>query len=107
MSEPERFLSEFTPLPEGMALPRRILADYQVESCLGHKEDGRLILRLRRKSDGKLVILKAAPADREDLAEEFRILTALAPLLPGAVPEPVDCFEEGGTGYLLRTYLEG
>ena len=49
MSEPERFLSEFTPLPEGMALPRRILADYQVESCLGHKEDGRLILRLRRK----------------------------------------------------------
>ena len=55
MSEPERFLSEFTPLPEGMALPRRILADYQVESCLGHKEDGRLILRLRRKSDGKLV----------------------------------------------------
>lgn len=34
-------------------------------------------------------------------------MTALAPLLPGAVPEPVDCFEEDGTGYLLRTYLEG
>ena len=63
--------SELAPGRGGRAPPRRIRADYQVESCLGHKEDGRLILRLRRKSDGKLVILKAAPAEREDLAEEW------------------------------------
>lgn len=107
MKDQARFLSEFTPLPERIVLPDRILADYEADSCLGHKEDGRLILRLRGKSDGRWFVLKIAAADREDLVEEFRILTTLAPLLPGIVPEPVDCFEEGGTAYLLRTYLTG
>ena len=107
MRDQEHFLSEFTPLPGSIVLPDRILVDYEADSCLGYKEDGRLVLRLRRKSDGRWVVLKAATADREDLIEEFRVLTALAPLLPGIVPEPVDCFEEGGTGYLIRTYLEG
>ena len=107
MKDQARFLSEFTPLPERIVLPGRILADYEVDSCLGHKEDGHLILRLRRKSDGRWIVLKAATADRDDLVEEFRILTALAPLLPGVVPEPVERFEEGGTAYLLRTYLTG
>ena len=103
----EQFLSEFTPLPGDIALPRRILDDYEVDSCLGQREDGRLILRLRRKSDGRWIVLKAATADRADLMEEYHVLTALAPLLPGVVPEPVDCFEEGAAGYLLRTYLDG
>lgn len=107
MKEQDHFLSEFTPLPRGIVLPDRILADYEVDSCLGHKEDGRLILRLRRKSDGRWVVLKAATAEKRDLVEEYSVLTTLAPLLPGVVPEPVDCFEEDGTGYLLRTYLAG
>lgn len=107
MTNQNDFLSEFTPLPDNVVLPQRILADYEADSCLSQKEDGRLTLRLRRKADGQWIVLKAASVDREDLAEEYRILTALAPLLPGAVPEPVDCFEEDGTGYLLRTYLEG
>lgn len=107
MKDQDRFLSEFTPLPESISLPDRILVDYEADSCLGHKDDGRLILRLRRKSDDRWIVLKAATADRDDLVEEFRLLTTLAPILPGIVPEPVDCFEEGGTAYLLRTYLPG
>ena len=107
MRERERFLSGFTPLPEGIALPRRLTADYEAESCLSGPGDGRLVLRLRRKADGASVVLKAAPVDREDLAEEFRILTQLAPLLPGRVPEPVEYFEEQGTACLLRAYLPG
>lgn len=35
-----RFLSEFSPLPERIALSDLILADYEADSCLGHKEDG-------------------------------------------------------------------
>lgn len=107
MNEQDHFLSEFTPLPRGVVLPNRILAEYEADSCLGNKEDGRLILRLRQKSDGRWFVLKAAAAEKEDLAEEFHALTMLSPLLPGVVPEPVDCFEEDGTGYLLRTYLAG
>ena len=64
MRERERFLSGFTPLPEGSALPRRLTADYEAESCLSGPEDGRLVLRLRRKADGASVVLKAAPVDR-------------------------------------------
>ena len=107
MSDREKFLSEFSPIPKGAALPERILWEYEAQSCLAEPRDGRLVLRLRRKSDGVLVVLKAAPAGRENLAEEFQILNAIFPLLPGQVPEPVDCFAEGGTVYLLRTYLPG
>ena len=107
MKEQDRFQAAFNPLPDNLTLPSRILADYEAVSCLSHQEGERLTLQLRRKSDGRWLVLKAAAADREDLLEEFRILTALAPLLPGTVPEPVDCFEEDGRGYLLRTYLAG
>lgn len=107
MNRHQRFLSGFTPLPEGAALPGRILADYAAESCLSSSEEGRTVLRMRKKSDGSLAVLKAAPADREDLAEEFRILKKLSPLLPGRVPEGLDCFAESGTSYLLRSYLPG
>ena len=103
----ETFLSQFAPLPEGVTLPERVVKEYEPESCLAPPEDGRLVLRLRRKADGALAVLKAAPADREDLAEEFRLLQKLAPLLPGQVPDAVDCFAENGTSYLLRAYLPG
>ena len=107
MTHRDGFLSEFDPLPGGAALPARVLADYEVDSCLAYQSAERLILLLRRKSDDKLIVLKAATAGKEDLKGEFHILTKLAPLLPGKVPEPIGCFEEAGTGYLLRTYLPG
>lgn len=107
MSSRDGFLSDFTPLPERVTLPSRIRSDYEVESCLSPPKDGRLVLQLRRKSDGGLFVLKTAGEDKEDLAEEFRILANLAPLLPGQVPEPMDYFEEAGMGYLLRAYLPG
>ena len=103
----EAFLFQFTPLPEGVTLPERVVKEYEPESCLAPPEDGRLVLRLRRVSDGALVVLKAVPAGTEDLAEEFRLLQKLAPLLPGQVPDAVDCFAENGTSYLLRSYLLG
>ena len=103
----EQFLSQFTPLPEGIALPERISSAYEADSCLSPPVEGRLVLRLRRVSDGALVVLKAVPAGAEDLAEEFHLLQKLAPLLPGQVPDAVDCFAENGTSYLLRSYLPG
>lgn len=105
MSEKERFLSGFDPL-SGLSLPERILTEYEPDSCLSHRE-GRLVWRLRRRSDGALYVLKACPADTEDLTEEFQILRRLAPLLPGSVPPPADCFREGETDYLVRSYLPG
>ena len=84
MSDREKFLSEFSPIPEGAALPERILWEYEAQSCLAEPRDGRLVLRLRRKSDGVLAVLKAAPAGRENLAEEFQILNAIFPLLAWA-----------------------
>lgn len=107
MNEQERFLTSFTPLPEGVSLPERILRDYEPDSCLADKGNGARVWHLHRRSDGAAVLLKASPAGREDLEEEYRILVRLAPLLPGAVPEPLDCFLEDGTAYLLRSYLPG
>lgn len=104
MSEKERFLAAFDPLPEG--LPPRILLAYEPESCLARRED-RSVWRLRRRADGAPFVLKTAPAGTGDLMEEFRILARLSPLLPGAVPSPVDCFQEDGVEYLLRVYLPG
>ena len=89
----DRFPFDRSPLPANFALPERVSAAYEAEACLAGPADGRLVLRLRRKSDGAPAVLKAVPAGREDLAEEFRLLQRLAPLLPGKVPEPVDCWE--------------
>ena len=107
MSERERFLSGFSPLPADFVLPERIARDYDVESCLRCREDGGFALRLRRRSDRASFVLKVSAQGMEDLEDEFRILTRLGPLLPGAVPAAADCFQEGGMGYLLRAYLPG
>lgn len=107
MSERSDFLRCFTPVPEGAALPERISSAYDAESCLRRREDGGWTLRLRRRADGALYVLKADPAGNEDLPGEFQILTRLSLLLPGAVPEPATCFQEDGTTYLLRAFLPG
>ena len=100
-------LPDFTPIPDGMTLPDRIASEYDAESCLRAREDGGFVLRLRRRADGARFVLKVLPAGAEDLESEYQILTRLAPLLPGAVPEAVDRFREGSTGYLLRSFLPG
>ena len=102
----DAFLKDFFPLPDGITLPVQILKAYEPDSCLSHREK-RFVLRLRRRRDGSLFVLKAIPSGTEDLEEEFQILTHLAPLLPGAVPRPETFFREDGTDYLLRTYLPG
>ena len=107
MSERSDFLRCFAPVPEGAALPERISSAYDAESCLRRREDGGWTLRLRRRADGALYVLKADPAGNEDLPGEFQILTRLSLLLSGAVPEPAACFRENGTTYLLRAFLPG
>ena len=99
-------MTGFSPLPDGAELPAQILEAYDPDSCLSHREK-RFVLRLRRRSDQSLFILKAAPSGMGELEEEFQILTHLAPLLPGAVPAPVAFFRENEIDYLLRTYLPG
>lgn len=105
MKHMEQFLSEFSPLP--FTLPERVRTSYTVESCLAAREDGASVWRLRRQEDQALFVLKLTASDGEDLEEEARILARVSPCLPGAVPEPVDCFREDGITYFLRTYLPG
>jgi len=104
MNYTETFLSGFSPLPEGAALPRRVSVEYEPVSNLSRKED-RLVLLMRRRRDGAFFVLKRG--DREEIETEHQLLTRLAPVLPGSVPEPADCFCEDGAGYLLRSYLPG
>ena len=106
MSETEIFLSTFDPVPEETRLPAAILADYTPDSCLADK-GGRFVWRMRRRSDGALFVLKAAPLADRDLMEEFCILARLSPLLPEQVPAPVSYFQDEETEYLIRAYLPG
>ena len=106
MSQRENFLASFAPLPEGVALPPELLAEYEVETCLTRKEQGGA-WRLRRRADGALFTLKLVPAGTEDLEEEQAILTRLAGVLPGAIPAPGAHFRAGEMDCLLRGYLEG
>ena len=72
MTHRDGFLSEFDPLPGGVALPARVLADYEVDSCLAYQSAERLILLLRRKSDDKLIVLKAATAGKVKCPQKVR-----------------------------------
>ena len=87
-------------------LPERLSLAYEAESCLSSRE-GRSVWRMRRRADGEPFVLKLSLEGTEDLAEEFQLLKRLARQLPGAVPAPVDYFQEDGTDYLLRSWLPG
>lgn len=87
-------------------LPPRLSRIYKADACLA-SGGGRSVWRMRRRSDGEFFILKLSREGTDALEEEFRLLERLSPLLPGAVPGPVDYFQEEGTDYLLRSYLPG
>ncbi len=106
MTRQEAFLSSFDPMPQGVSLPPELAGRYQPESCLSQKRGG-YVLRVRRRCDGLLCVMKAAPSGAEDLARELHMLERLAPLLPGQVPQPVELYQDQGMAYLLRTYLPG
>ena len=106
MSKTEAFMSTFDPVPEDARLPAGILAAYTPDSCLAAEGD-RFVWRMRRRSDGALFVLKAAPLADKDLMEEFCILARLSPLLPGQVPAPASYFQDNETEYLIRGYLPG
>lgn len=88
-----------------MALPERLAGRYRPASCLLSRE-GREVWLLRDNAGGRYV-LKIDRTGRRDLAGEFSLMGRLPQDLAGRVPLPVDCFEEGGAGYLLRTWLPG
>lgn len=100
------FRSARPDLADRPELPERIGLAYEPVSCLSSKE-GRSVWLVRRRADGAPFLLKRALWGGEDLAEEFRLLALLQPLLGPAVPAPVDCFEADGVSYLLRSYLPG
>jgi len=100
----EAFLSQFSPLPEDFSLPRRIREEYEPVSDLSRREE-RPVLLMRRRRDGALFIMKRGPM--EDMETERQVLARLAPVMPGAAPEPGDCFCQDGEGYLLCSYLPG
>ena len=106
MSELEKFRSSFDPLPDEVTLPAAILTAYEPDSCLSDQGE-RFALRMRRRSDGAVFVLKAAPLTDEDLMEEFCILARLSPLLPGQVPAPICYLQDNEREYLIRAYLPG
>lgn len=101
MSTKADFLRSFS---EALTLPPR-LEGYAVERCLRQKEDRTLWL-LRREVDGHQFLLRVEQ-DWPALRESFLILSRAAQALPGAVPQPVDCFLHDGRGWLLRAWLPG
>lgn len=99
------FLDEFQSALADFPLPEEFSRRYRLDSALGHREEGSSWL-VRRKEDGALLVLRRS-AGNTDLAEEFRLLSALPEDMAGRVPQPVEFFEEDGVQYLLRTYLPG
>jgi len=96
------FLASFQSVLGAPPLPERVSACYEVVSALGRRPEGGAFL-LRRKGDGASFVLKTGTGG-QDLAEEFRLLGRLR---KETAPQPVDCFEENGVQYLIRTYVPG
>lgn len=103
LSLKEKFNREFQPVLESISLPERLAGRYTPESCVACREDGEVWL-LRDGADSRF-ILKIDRTGERDLAGEFALTRHLPREL--RVPQPVDCFQEGGIWYLLRTYLPG
>lgn len=107
MSLAEDFKAQYRSVLDALELPTRVSGVYEPASCLGRREDGRQVWLLRRRADGAPFVLKLSGPGGEDLEEEFRLLRCLQSVLRGRAPAPVDCFEEGGKRYLVRSWVEG
>lgn len=106
MSRTEDFCQDYKQVVDSLALPDRIALVYRPEACLAERQ-GRSVWLLRRRCDDAPYILKITQAGGEDLEEEFRLLAQLYPALAGHVPLGADCFRQGDTAYLVRSYLPG
>lgn len=103
LSLKEEFDREFQPVLESVSLPERLAGRYTPESCAAGREDGEVWLL--RDGAGSRFILKIDRSGQRDLAGEFALMQRLPRDL--RAPRPVDCFQEGGVWYLLRTCLPG
>lgn len=87
---------------ESLSLPARLAERYRPESCLSDAG-----VWLLRDESGNRFILKIDRGGERDLAAEYALMQRLPPELEGRVPRAVDCFREGETCCLLRTFLPG
>lgn len=109
-SDIEQFLADYQEslkalLPEA-DIPERLLADYEIESCIRKDPEGRKELYiLRRRLDGKPAFLRVTKDyAEEDALEEAFLLDRLDH--PG-IPKVFDAFEQNGKRCLVREYVEG
>ena len=109
-SDIEQFLADYQEslkalLPEA-DIPERLLADYEIESCIRKDPEGRKELYiLRRRSDGQPAFLRVTKDyAEEDALEEAFLLDRLDH--PG-IPKVFDAFEQNGKRCLVREYGEG
>ncbi|MBP3587499.1 MAG: hypothetical protein J6J51_00575, partial [Clostridia bacterium] len=88
-----------------LTLPARLAASFEIHRCLSVHED-RALWVLHRRADGAPFLLRTGQ-DLARVREEFRLLTRAAQVIPGAVPWPVDYFEEDGAAWFLRSWMTG
>lgn len=85
-------------------MPERLAGEYSLFSCLKYGKERQVYLLIDVTTGEKRVLKCADEKQAERLREEYRMLNELD---AEYFPKPFLYFEEEGTAYLLREYIEG
>lgn len=85
-------------------LPERLAGEYSLFSCLKYGKERQVYLLIDVTTGEKRILKCADEKQAERLREEYRMLNELD---AEYFPKPFLYFEEEGTAYLLREYIEG
>lgn len=91
---------------QSVSLPAKLAGSFTLKNCLKHS--GHREIYLLADKTGTLYILKKTSGKQlPQLKQERHIFEILKDIKDLAIPRYIDCWEEQGCCYLLRTYIEG
>ncbi|MGN0152871.1 MAG: serine/threonine protein kinase [Lachnospiraceae bacterium] len=100
------FLNSYNEQLHSFQLPDRLADSYQLRDCLKTSSNKEIYL-LSDAKESQFILKRGTDRQIPLIKQEYQISKQLGTIQNLAVPECMDCWEEGETCYLLRDYIEG
>lgn len=91
---------------QSVSLPAKLASGFTLKSCLKQSKHREIYL-LTDKKENLYILKKQSGKQISQLKQEQQIFEILNDIKDLAIPQYIDCWEEQGYCYLLRTYIEG
>lgn len=91
---------------QAISLPDKLAGNFILKSCLKQSEHREIYL-LADENNNLYILKKQSGKQISQLLQEQQIFEILKDIKNLAIPQYIDCWQEHGCCFLLRTYIEG